>query len=358
MHYVLLAKPTPITNECEDPRWRWFKGRLGALDGAFVDVRVPEHEKDHYRTRNYYLCDNGYANMEGYLTPYRDVWYHLHEWDHGVGGPQNKEELFNLKHSSAQNANKGLLGNMDVDFQSTAYVNNWEDDAQLEAQMKRAFPHSHIKAKPHITSKLHMWKKHYSTLVTMTTKSGLGWDKSCQMVIVEDDKACDEFVEIDPSAKGMRYKSWPFFPDWCNIFAEWNPETDFNGDDKQLPHSFNMNCGPTVYLSSATKRTPSSRKRKVTDTCPEIPQLFNMVSNFCGIANNRLGSLTLVLENEFGDSDKCSLVMATVREISGLEENDILVVTSKLAHEPKDMDIFFNLTRESREKMVLLGQNI
>ncbi|KAK4406521.1 hypothetical protein Sango_0658600 [Sesamum angolense] len=84
-------------------------GRLGALDGAFVDVRVPEHEKDHYRTRNYYLCDNGYANMEGYLTPYRDVWYHLHEWDNGVGGPQNKEELFNLKHSSAQNANKGLL---------------------------------------------------------------------------------------------------------------------------------------------------------------------------------------------------------------------------------------------------------
>ncbi|KAL0387669.1 UNVERIFIED_CONTAM: hypothetical protein Sradi_2648700 [Sesamum radiatum] len=214
--------------------------------------------------------------------------------------------------------------------------------AQLEAQMKRAFPHSHIKAEPYITSKLHMWKKHYSTLVTMTTKSGLGWDKSRQMVTVEDDKAWDEFVE-------------PIVDQECCVpTAEWNLETDFNGDDEQPPHSFNMNCDPTVNSSSATKRTPSSRKRKVTDTCPEIPQLFNMVSNFCEIANNRLGSLTLVLENEFGDSDKCGLVMATVREISGLQENDILVVTSKLAHEPKDMDIFFNLTRESKEKMVRL----
>ncbi|KAL0375619.1 UNVERIFIED_CONTAM: hypothetical protein Scaly_0679500 [Sesamum calycinum] len=337
MHYIMLAKPTPITNECEDPRWRWFKGCLGALDGTFVDVRVPKHEKDRYHTRkgkvsvnilgvcnpklqfiyvlcgwegsaadnrvfqdsihtpgglgvlagNYYLCNN--ANMEGFLTPYRDIWYHI---------------------------------------------------PQLEAQMKRAFPHSHIKAEPYITSKLHMWKKHYLTLVTMTTKSGLGWDKSRQMVTVEDDKAWDEFVE-------------PIVDQECCVpTAEWNLETDFNGDDEQPPHSFNMNCDPTVNSSSATKRTPSSRKRKVTDTCPEIPQLFNMVSNFCEIANNRLGSLTLVLENEFGDSDKCGLVMATVREISGLQENDILVVTSKLAHEPKDMDIFFNLTRESKEKMI------
>ncbi|KAL0387668.1 UNVERIFIED_CONTAM: hypothetical protein Sradi_2648600 [Sesamum radiatum] len=160
MHYILLAKPTPITNECEDPRWRWFKGCLGALDGTFVDVRVPKHEKDRYHTRkgqvsvnilgvcnpklqfiyvlcgwegsaadnrvfqdsihtpgglgvmagNYYLCNN--ANMEGFLTPYRDIWYHLREWDHGVGGLQNK--LFNLKHSSAQNAIKRTFGLLKV----------------------------------------------------------------------------------------------------------------------------------------------------------------------------------------------------------------------------------------------------
>ncbi|KAL0344292.1 UNVERIFIED_CONTAM: hypothetical protein Sangu_1316600 [Sesamum angustifolium] len=52
---------------------------------------------------NYYLCDNGYVNADDFLTPYRGVRYHLREWDRSAGGSQNKEELFNLKHSSARN---------------------------------------------------------------------------------------------------------------------------------------------------------------------------------------------------------------------------------------------------------------
>ncbi|KAL0438830.1 UNVERIFIED_CONTAM: hypothetical protein Slati_2366000 [Sesamum latifolium] len=52
---------------------------------------------------NYYSCDNGYANADGFLTPYRGVRYHLREWDRGSGGPQNRQELFNLKHSSTRN---------------------------------------------------------------------------------------------------------------------------------------------------------------------------------------------------------------------------------------------------------------
>ncbi|KAL0440663.1 UNVERIFIED_CONTAM: hypothetical protein Sradi_0005200 [Sesamum radiatum] len=160
MHKVLLAKPSPIADDCSDPRWKWFKGCLGALDGTFIDVRVPEHEKGRYRTRkgqvavnvlgvcnpntqfifvlsgwegsaadsrvlrdaihrpngltvptgNYYLCDNGYANADGFLMPYRGVRYHLREWDRAAGGLQNKEELFNLKHSSATNVIERTFG--------------------------------------------------------------------------------------------------------------------------------------------------------------------------------------------------------------------------------------------------------
>ncbi|KAL0408357.1 UNVERIFIED_CONTAM: hypothetical protein Sradi_1770100 [Sesamum radiatum] len=50
---------------------------------------------------NYYLCDNGYVNAEGFLTPYKGVRYHLQEWDSDSGGQQNHQEPFNLKHSSA-----------------------------------------------------------------------------------------------------------------------------------------------------------------------------------------------------------------------------------------------------------------
>nr|CAD1830072.1 unnamed protein product [Ananas comosus var. bracteatus] len=46
----------------------------------------------------YYLVDTGYTTMHGFLAPYRSVRYHLKE--HEGRTPQNKEELFNLRHAS------------------------------------------------------------------------------------------------------------------------------------------------------------------------------------------------------------------------------------------------------------------
>ncbi|KAL2230880.1 UNVERIFIED_CONTAM: hypothetical protein Sindi_1682400, partial [Sesamum indicum] len=45
LYNIFLARLTPITDDRVDPRWRWFKGCLEALDGTFIDVRIPEIEK-------------------------------------------------------------------------------------------------------------------------------------------------------------------------------------------------------------------------------------------------------------------------------------------------------------------------
>lgn len=58
----------------------------------------------------YYLCDNGYTNGPGFLTPYRGVRYHLKEWENGRRAPQNKEEYFNMKHSKARNIIERTFG--------------------------------------------------------------------------------------------------------------------------------------------------------------------------------------------------------------------------------------------------------
>ncbi|KAL8520621.1 hypothetical protein ACS0TY_011240 [Phlomoides rotata] len=126
-------------------------GCLGALDGTYINVTVPVQDRAHYRnikgdisvnvlavcdinmnyvyvltgwegsaadsrvlrnaiTRsngfripqgNYYLCDNGYPNGQGFLTPYHGIRYYLQEWGSGTSAPQNKEEYFNMKHSKA-----------------------------------------------------------------------------------------------------------------------------------------------------------------------------------------------------------------------------------------------------------------
>ncbi|XP_057809810.1 uncharacterized protein LOC131024320 [Salvia miltiorrhiza] len=141
LHILLFVKPQPVTDECADPRWKWFKGCLGALDSTYIDVMVSNGDKPRYRTRkghistntlgvcdrnlkfvyvlpgwegsaadsrvlrdalsrpnglrvpkgNFYLCDNGYANCEGFLAPFKGVRYHLKEWvlhrlDHKITG--------------------------------------------------------------------------------------------------------------------------------------------------------------------------------------------------------------------------------------------------------------------------------
>ncbi|XP_057770768.1 uncharacterized protein LOC130990562 [Salvia miltiorrhiza] len=174
LHLMLFVKPKPVEEDCVDSRWRWFQGCLGALDGTYIDVMVPNKDKPRYRTRkghistntlavcdrylkfvyvlpgwegstadsrvlrdalirphglrvpkgNYYLCDNGYANCEGFLAPYKGVRYHLKEWGPMCARPQNARELFNLRHAKARNIIERAFGIMKMRWgilRSTSY---------------------------------------------------------------------------------------------------------------------------------------------------------------------------------------------------------------------------------------------
>ncbi|XP_073153638.1 uncharacterized protein [Henckelia pumila] len=160
LHPILLVKPLPIAADCSNETWKWFKGCLGALDGTYVSVNVPKIEQPKFITRKstiainvlavcdhnmnfsytlcgwegsaadsrvlrdaitrndgfkvprgcYYLCDNGYANVEGFLTPYRRVRYHIDAWGNSAVGPQNYKEFFNYKHYRARNVIERAFG--------------------------------------------------------------------------------------------------------------------------------------------------------------------------------------------------------------------------------------------------------
>ncbi|KAK6146458.1 hypothetical protein DH2020_020327 [Rehmannia glutinosa] len=163
LHNILLVNLDPVDDNSDNERWKWFKGYLEALDGTYIDVRVPLSDKTRYRNRKgnisinvlnvcdqnllftyilsgwdgsaadsrvlrdavcrpnglkvpigeYYLCDCGYTNGPGFLAPYRGVRYHLDEWGQGRSAPQNHRELFNLRHSKARNVIEKDFGLLD-----------------------------------------------------------------------------------------------------------------------------------------------------------------------------------------------------------------------------------------------------
>ncbi|XP_052882193.1 uncharacterized protein LOC128290543 [Gossypium arboreum] len=133
---VLFKKAEPITANSTDPRWKWFKNCLGALDGTHIKVRVPTVDKSRYRTRKGDIATNmlgvctpdmqfvyalpgwegsitdvdaGYTNCEGFLAPFRGQRYHLNEWHQGYQ-LSTPEEFFNMKHASARNVIERCFG--------------------------------------------------------------------------------------------------------------------------------------------------------------------------------------------------------------------------------------------------------
>ncbi|XP_073120028.1 uncharacterized protein [Henckelia pumila] len=89
---------------------------LTGWEGSAADARVLRNaltqEVDSFKVPVgcYYLCDNGYANVEGFLTPYRRVRYHRDAWGHREGGPENYKELFNWRHAQARNVIERAFG--------------------------------------------------------------------------------------------------------------------------------------------------------------------------------------------------------------------------------------------------------
>ncbi|KAL8479004.1 hypothetical protein ACS0TY_030774 [Phlomoides rotata] len=158
LHSIFLVEPDAVPDDSTDPRWGSFKGCLGALDGTYIDVHVPAADKERNWNRKghvtvnvlgvcdtnmrfvyvltgwegsaadlrvlrdavnrthglkvptgkYYLCDNGYPNCEGFLTPYKGVRYHLSEWSSRRS--QNSQEYFNIKHTRARNVIERTFG--------------------------------------------------------------------------------------------------------------------------------------------------------------------------------------------------------------------------------------------------------
>ncbi|KAL8502645.1 hypothetical protein ACS0TY_021685 [Phlomoides rotata] len=91
---------------------------------------------------------------------------------------------------------------------------------ELEKEMTKIFPGTDIRLYPHIHSKFHVWKKDYSSIVSVLSKSGIGWNNTTKTIDVEQEEAWEAYKRVDTNARTMHNKSWPYYDDWCEIFGK------------------------------------------------------------------------------------------------------------------------------------------
>ncbi|PIN09962.1 hypothetical protein CDL12_17451 [Handroanthus impetiginosus] len=166
----------------------------------------------------------------------------------------------------------------------------------LEKHMMTTFPGTDIRADPHIYSKIH---------VCMMSRSGFGWNDSTNIIVVED-SVWEKHVKVDPNVRTMRFKLFPFYPSWCDIFGKDRAIGEHSQDchdtaesllnnnnvatNDYVPSGFDTNfqifgdedefmsiCQPE---GSAMKSASTSKKRKFTETSTD-DKFFEMIHSFC-----------------------------------------------------------------------------
>ncbi|KAL0357971.1 UNVERIFIED_CONTAM: hypothetical protein Scaly_1482800 [Sesamum calycinum] len=201
LHPLLLAKRTPVPSNSNYSRWRWFEGCLGALDGTYIDIRVPTDDKTRYCTRK----GSTTVNVLDMCDRNLNFIYGLSGWE---GSAVGKEGKLSRRIWSFVGEESPLVAKKEI------ARNGWKSDNgfrtgyldALEQLMNKSYPNSGLKPNPHISSKIHVWKKTYSYLLGMLSKSGFCWDGSAHVV--------------DPYAPKLRHKSFPYYPSWSDVLVQ------------------------------------------------------------------------------------------------------------------------------------------
>ncbi|KAG8498679.1 hypothetical protein CXB51_005065 [Gossypium anomalum] len=238
---VLFKKAEPITANSTDPRWKWFKNCLGALDGTHIKIRVPTIDKPRYRTRKGDIA----TNMLGVCTPDMHFVYALPGWEgsvadgrvlrdaisrrHGLKVPHDawatwRMELapcsMNGKHLEQvfppqilEEQKKGFQKKMrrwlpcmvdlhnvgtfnaDTGFKA-GYLN------ELEKMLEKVLPDAKLKAKPNLESRIRTLKRDWSIVYDMLSGE--------KIIAVLSHKEAVQF----------KHRSFPYYDQLTTIYAK------------------------------------------------------------------------------------------------------------------------------------------
>ncbi|XP_073024167.1 uncharacterized protein [Primulina eburnea] len=234
----------------------------------------------------------------------------------------------------------------------------------LENAMQEAIPGSSLRGNPHITSKIHVWKKTYSALVTLLSKSGVGWNDSNNTVDVTDE-TWEALVKTDPTLRSMRYKQWTHYHDWCEIFgndrATGERATNFENAlhevlniDNQLPAAawladttaFNTvddaedSKSDTNTPSSKPKECVISKSKKRKKTTDDEHTIVEAIKNLADVTRNTMTDFIKKLDSEDKLSDAQDEVLSALDGMNHLSKDEQVLAAQLLFNNHNDLALF------------------
>jgi hypothetical protein len=121
---------------------------LAGWEGSAHDGRVLQDAMTKgfpSRQNKYYLGDAGFGLSRNVLTPYRGVRYHLKENRLAQERPQNKKELFNLRHSSLRNVIERVFGVLKKRFPLLNNMSSYRFATQVDLVLCMMILHNYIR---------------------------------------------------------------------------------------------------------------------------------------------------------------------------------------------------------------------
>ncbi|XP_073055114.1 uncharacterized protein [Primulina eburnea] len=246
----------------------------------------------------------------------------------------------------------------------------------LETALRNAFNDSDLRGHPHITSKIHVWKKQYGCLTSMLGKSGIGWNDTENMIDATNE-AWDALLKVDNSVRVMRYKRWPHYKDWCEIFGYdratgdrvetfsavvhdvlnmTQPEPidmEFVMDDFYRPVEGD---GESVSVAQTIPSNPSgvskvrSKKRKQLDEVDN--QIVAAINNLAEITKETMSNLIKEMASDSKIEIAMDSVLATLGTIPELSSDDKVHVAELLVDNPNKLALFLRLNLEGKISLI------
>ncbi|KAK6121015.1 hypothetical protein DH2020_045234 [Rehmannia glutinosa] len=221
----------------------------------------------------------------------------------------------------------------------------------------------------------------------MMRTSGFRWNDEANMITVKDD-VWHEYVKVDPYAKTMQFKPWPYFKDWnkcfgkdratgenAQTFAEilkdvfgTDPQTDEHIDGQnyapsepvprldKTPDTHSTVEGGDVTLSyqadSCASGKSKGKKMKRAHDDDNTERFVDLLASFCAKTDARLGDIAYRIGFEQNAASARKAINEALQKIQFLSTQEKIAVGTKLCSKTKELDYLFSLNDEDKAMMV------